>query len=159
MDKKIISILLEDRFGALSRVIEVLGSRGYNLHSICSGESREEGIQRLTLVCFESEKNIQKIIKLLKNIVYVYEAKLIEIGKAVIRELALVKIKLLKENEQKILDDIHKLPSSIRVQNKNFVCFEYLGDGQEIDQMLKHFRAHYKVLEVSRTGEAALDCK
>ena len=45
-NKKIISILVEDEFGALSRIIELFGSRGYNLHSICSGEARKKGLQR-----------------------------------------------------------------------------------------------------------------
>ena len=157
MEKKIISILLEDRFGALSRVIELFGSRGYNLHSICSGESREEGLQRLTLVCFENEKNIQKIIRLLQNIVYVYEAKSVEIGKSILTEVVLVKIKTDKQKENELLAYIQKLSAKIRVQNKDFICFEYLGDGEQIDQVLKFLRSHYEIIEISRTGEAALN--
>ena len=75
-NKKIISILVEDEFGALSRIIELFGSRGYNLHSICSGEARKKGLQRLTLVCCETDKNIKQIIKLLRNIIYIHDAKI-----------------------------------------------------------------------------------
>lgn len=159
MKKRIISVLLEDRFGALSRVVELFGSRGYNLHSICSGESREEGLQRLTLVCFENEKNICQIVKLLQNIIYVYEAKLVAEEKSILRELILVKIKIEAEKELELVKMIEKQPAKILIQNKEFICFEYLGNSQEIDEMLKYFRAYYKIIEVSRTGEAALDYK
>jgi acetolactate synthase-1/3 small subunit len=159
MEKRIISLLLEDRFGALSRVVELFGSRGYNLHSVCSGESREEGLQRLTLVCFENEKNIQKIVKLLQNIIYVYEAKLVEQDKAILRELILIKIKREDQKDQELFKAIEKQKAKILIKNKDFICFEYLGDGQEIDEVLKYFRDFYKIIEVSRTGEAALDYK
>lgn len=158
MEKKIISLVLEDRFGALSRVIELFGARGYNLHSICSGESREEGLQRLTLVCFESDKNIKQIIKLLQNIIYVYEAKLINIEQAILRELILVKVKIKEENEAQLLAIIGKISAKILIKNKDFICFEYLGNGQDIDQMLKYLRT-FPIIEVSRTGEAALEYK
>ena len=91
-NKKIISILVEDEFGALSRIIELFGSRGYNLHSICSGEARKKGLQRLTLVCYETDKNIKQIIKLLRNIIYIHDAKIIETDTSIHRELILVKV-------------------------------------------------------------------
>ena len=159
MEKKIISILLEDRFGALSRVIELFGSRGYNLHSICSGESKEEGLQRLTLICFENDKNVQQIIKLLENIVYVYEAKQIDAKKSILRELILVKIKIEKKNTQKIVEDIQKFDGVIRWQNQEFIYFEYLGSGKKINEMLKYFRRFHNIVEISRSGEVALEYK
>lgn len=156
--KKIISLLVEDEFGALSRIIELFGSRGYNLHSICSGESKKEGIQRLTLVCYENERNIQKVVKLLRNIIYVYEAKLIELSNSVLKELILVKVKLERKNQTELLTTIQALPAIINITSKNWICFQYVGDEQQINQMIKHFRDRYKILEVSRSGEAALDC-
>lgn len=156
-EKKIISMILEDRFGALSRVIELFGSRGYNLHSICSGESREKGLQRLTLVCYETEKNIQQIVKLLQNIIYVYEAKLVPLENSIVKELVLVKVKLEKKKEKTLLLTIQELKGEVLVTGENFICFQYLGENQQIDKMLDHFRKRYKIIEVSRTGEAALD--
>ena len=156
MKKKIISILLEDSVGALSRVVELFGSRGYNLHSICSGGSREEGLQRLTLNCFESENNMQRIVKLLENIIYVYEVKQIDANKSILRELILVKIKIEKKNLQKIVENIQKFDGVVRWQNQDFICFEYLGNGKKIDEMLHYFRINHNIIEISRSGEVAL---
>ena len=157
-EKKIISLLVEDEFGALSRIVELFGSRGFNLHSICTGESREEGIQRMTLVCYESDKNIQQIIKVLKNIIYIYEAKLIELENSIHRELILVKVKLEKKNQTELLATIQALPASICITSKDWLCFQFYGEEPQINQMVKHFKSRYKIIEISRTGEAALDC-
>ena len=159
-DKKIISVLVEDEFGALSRIIELFGSRGYNLHSICSGEARAKGLQRLTLVCYETDKNIQQIIKLLRNIIYIHEAKIIETENSVHKELILIKVALEKKTESELFKTIReRLKGEICRDTKNWVCFQYVGDENQINQMVELIRSRFKILEVSRTGEAALDCK
>ena len=90
-----------------SRIIELFGSRGYNLHCICSGEARKKGLfQRLTLVCYETDKNIKQIIKLLRNIIYIHDAKIIETDTSIHRELILVKVALEKKTTKELFATI-----------------------------------------------------
>ncbi len=162
-NKKIISILVEDEFGALSRIIELFGSRGYNLHSICSGEARKKGLQRLTLVCYETDKNIKQIIKLLRNIIYIHDAKIIETDTSIHRELILVKVALEKKTTKELFatirDGFQELHAEVCITTKNWVCFQCMGEELQIDRMVEFIHNRFKILEVSRTGEAALDCK
>ena len=112
------------------------------------------------MVCYETDKNIQQIIKLLRNIIYIHEAKIIETENSVHKELILIKVALEKKTESELFKTIReRLKGEICRDTKNWVCFQYVGDENQINQMVELIRSRFKILEVSRTGEAALDCK
>lgn len=154
--KQIITVLVEDKYGALSRIIEIFSSRSYNLDSICSGESVEEGTHRLTLVCFEDYNNIQHILKLLRQLVNVHDAQLLDKDQCIHRELILFKLEITPVNRNDLLTTIRALQANILALTETYVCFELLSNNHHINLTVKHLYKNYNILEISRTGEAAL---
>lgn len=154
-EKHIISILVEDKYGALSRIVELFSSRGFNLDSICSGESEEQGSQRLTIVCTTDKKTITRIKKLLKQLLYVYEVTNISPDKLISRELILVRIKADKENRTDLLQLVDSFQAQLIEINDKSLSFYATGDGNKINELVKVLR-DYELIELARTGEAAI---
>jgi len=153
--RHIISILVADRFGALSRIIEIFGSRGYNLDSISSGSCEEENCQRLTIVCRETDQNIAKIIKLISELVDVYKVSLMDKEISITRELLLAKVSLKPETKNEIFSLLTALKAEvIEIQPKS-ISFELVGRAAALDQFMESIRP-YEIIELSRTGEAAI---
>lgn len=155
MSKQVLSILIEDKFGALSRITELFSSRGYNLNSICSGACEEPNTQRLTLMCNESDENTRKIIQLLKQIIFVYDIKLIETQESIHSELMLVKLELSKDRQADFLKVAAQFNLKVMHSSDQSICVRAVGYAEELDKLLNLVR-QYSVLRVSRTGEAAI---
>lgn len=153
--RHVISILVEDRFGALSRIVELFTSRGYNLESISSGECEEKGTHRLTLVCTGEDRTIQQIIKLLKQIVYVVDVTDLTPRHSISRELVLVKMLIDNKSRSEILELINAYQGTIIEMNTTSVSFEAVGSAVQLDGLIDVFR-QYKIVELARTGEAGI---
>lgn len=158
MKRHVLSILVEDTFGALSRITELFSSRGYNLESICSGSSEEPKVQRLTLVCTEGEESMRKIIQMLKQIIFVYDVKLIKPEDSIQCELMLVKLKLPTQEHAGFLKAVAKFNPKVVHASEQRLCIQTVGLAEQLDQLL-HLVRQYPVFRVSRTGEAAIHGK
>ena len=153
--RQVISILVEDRFGALARIVELFSSRGYNLDSICSGEAEMENAHRITIVTEGDDQKIEHIIKLLGNIVYVFDVKLLNPSATISRELALIKVKINSKNRNKLLQLIEAYDASIIEMNGQSVSFQVYGSASKLDGLTEVFR-EFSIIQLSRTGEAAI---
>ena len=67
--RHIISLLVENEFGSLSRIAGLFSARGYNIHCLNVAPTNDESISRMTLVTFCNEQKIQKLMKLLEKLV------------------------------------------------------------------------------------------
>ncbi len=153
--KHVISIVVEDHPGALARIVELFTSRGYNLESICSGEAERTGIQRVTLVTTGDDRKIGHIIKLLNNIVYVFEVTDLNPAASISRELMLMKVKINTEIRSQVLQLIDAYAGSIIEMNHQAVSFHVLGRASKLDGLTQVFR-EFEIIEMARTGEAAI---
>ncbi|MDX2469781.1 MAG: acetolactate synthase small subunit [SAR324 cluster bacterium] len=153
--KHIISILVEDQFGAMARVVELFTSRGYNLDSVCTGESEKAGVHRMTLVTGGDDQKIKKILKLLKNIVYVLEVKLLEPAQTVSLELMVIKIKAGTGKRPQILTLMQAYKGNLIEMNHDFITFETTGSASKLDGVAEVF-SDFEIVEMARTGEAAI---
>ncbi len=155
MKKHVISILVEDRFGALARVVELFTSRGYNLESVCTGEAERKGVHRMTLVTLGNDDKIQHILKLLKNIIYVWEVRLLSPEQTISRELILLKLKVPKDQRTQILTLIQAYEGNLIEMNQDHITFMVTGSASKIDGVAEVF-GDYEIHEMARTGEAAI---
>ena len=154
--KTTISIVVEDKFGALSRIVELFSSRGYNLDSICSGECAKLGTHRITLVCNENQKNITRIIKLLKQIIYVHSAHIFLPETSINRELILARVQFADNQKEQLIQLIQKFGGNILVEKDIILCFELKDTADRINHLLHSIRENFTLLQISRTGEASL---
>ncbi|HCK79950.1 MAG TPA: acetolactate synthase small subunit [Candidatus Competibacter sp.] len=150
-----ISILLENEAGALSRVANLFSARGYNIESLSVAPTDDETLSRLTLVTYGSEQIIEQIVKQLNKLVDV--VKLIDLSEteAIERELMLVKTKASGElrAEMKRLADIfggHVLD----VTDATYTI-ELTGAGTKLDNFLRAIEKE-AILEVVRSGATGI---
>jgi len=153
--KHLISIQVNDQFGTLSRVVELFTSRGFNLDSVCTGEGEAPGIHRITLATNGDDKKIKQILKLLKNIVYVYKVTHLDPSQTLSAELMLVKIQVDADQRVRALELVQALSGEVLEFNAELLSFQIVGSASKLDGATEIFR-EFTILELARTGEAAI---
>jgi acetolactate synthase-1/3 small subunit len=153
--RHIISILLENESGALSRVAGLFSARGYNIQSLTVAPTEDPSLSRLTLVTAGSDEIIEQITKQLNKLVDV--VKLIDLteGPHIEREMMLVKVQAAGENrtELKRLTDIFR-GRIIDVTPSTYVI-ELTGTGDKLDAFLEAVGTA-AILETVRSGVSGI---
>jgi acetolactate synthase-1/3 small subunit len=153
--KHVISIIIDDEFGALARVVELFSARGYNIDSLTVARTHKEKLSRITITTHGSEKTVDLICKLLKRIVPVhYAAELTRSEGYIERELALVQIIANEETRQEVVKIMEGYRAKILDIDEDSVVFEVIGTSQTIEEVLVILQNH-GLATVSRTGIAA----
>ncbi|ELV09138.1 Acetolactate synthase isozyme 3 small subunit [Wohlfahrtiimonas chitiniclastica SH04] len=96
--RHIISILMENESGALSRVVNLFSARGYNIESLSVAPTEDQSISRLTLVTFANAAVIEQIVKQLNKLIDVIKLVDLTDGSHIEREIMLIKVKAESEN-------------------------------------------------------------
>ena len=156
-ERHVISILVDNEFGALARVVSLFSARGYNIETLAVAVSDlEKNISRITITTFGTEEVIDLILKLLHRLVAVYEAvDLTRSGSYIERECALIKIKLNAANKKRVLDMISQEPAQIISQTSEYIFVTITESFSGVKNFIAALEDE-ELLEISRTGYAAL---
>ena len=100
MEKRILSILVDNTSGVLSRVAGLFSRRGYNIDSITAGVTADDRYSRMTVVCEGDDQMMQQITKQLAKQEDVRDVKMLKPDDSVARELMLVKVAVKPEQRQ-----------------------------------------------------------
>ncbi|MBW6493409.1 MAG: acetolactate synthase small subunit [Burkholderiaceae bacterium] len=149
--RHVISVLLENEPGALSRVVGLFSARGYNIETLTVAPTEDKSLSRMTIVTAGSDEIIEQIIKHLNRLIEV--VKLIDLTESAFidRELMLIKVRAVgKEREEmKRMADIFR-GRIIDVTDRSYTI-ELTGDGGKLDAFVDALdRA--AILETVRTG-------
>ncbi|GMR07973.1 MAG: acetolactate synthase small subunit [Gammaproteobacteria bacterium] len=150
--RHIISILLENESGALSRVAGLFSARGYNIESLTVAPTEDESLSRMTLVTAGSDQIIEQITKQLNKLVDVVRLVDLTEGPHIEREMMLVKVKAAgsgTREEVKRLADIFR--ARIIDVTDNTYTIEVTGNGDKIDAFLDSLDSS-SILETVRSG-------
>jgi len=149
--RRIISILMENEAGALSRVAGLFSARGYNIESLTVAPTEDPSLSRMTIVTSGSEAIIEQIIKQLNKLVDVFKLMDLSDGEHIERELCLVKLKATGEHREefKRLADIFK-GTIIDVTDETYTV-ELTNTGEKIDAFIEAIDAAF-IIEVVRSG-------
>jgi len=149
--KHIISILLENESGALSRVAGLFSARGYNIESLTVAPTDDSSLSRMTLVTSGTDEIIEQICKQLNKLVDV--VKLVDLTEDTHVELELVLIKVRAKDKER--DEIKRLVDIFHGQiidlSDTTYTMEVTGDSEKIDALLEALSG-IKILEVVRSG-------
>jgi acetolactate synthase I/III small subunit len=149
--RHIISILLENEAGALSRVSGLFSARGYNIESLTVAPTEDASLSRMTIVSVGSDDVIEQITKQLNKLIDV--VKVVDLSEAphIERELMLVKVRATGKDreEMKRVADIFR-GRIIDVTESSYVI-ELTGNGAKLDAFLEAIDRSL-VLETVRTG-------
>ncbi|PCI66814.1 MAG: acetolactate synthase small subunit [Piscirickettsiaceae bacterium] len=150
----IISMLLENESGALSRVAGLFSARAYNIESLTVAATLDPSLSRLTLVTVGSDGKVEQIIKQLNKLVDV--VKLIDLSESfsLERELSLVKVKESDAIRSKIDALGEDCLASITDETDGYLVIELSGEKAWMDEFLMSIAG--EVIEVVRSGVIGL---
>ncbi|MDS4020426.1 MAG: acetolactate synthase small subunit [Candidatus Competibacter sp.] len=154
-DRHLISILMENEAGALSRVANLFSARGYNIESLTVAPTDDPTLSRLTLVTSGNEQIIEQIIKQLNKLIDV--VKLIDLSEtdAIERELMLVKTKASGEQRAEMMRLSEIFGGRILDVTESTYTIELTGSGNKLDNFLRAVERD-AIVEVVRSGATGI---
>ena len=155
--KHIISVLLENESGALSRVSGLFSARGYNIESLTVAPTNDETLSRMTIVTVGDDRKIDQIMKQLNKLVDVAALQDITVDQHLEREIVLVKVELDGGADQKAELErvVEAFNASLSEISARVFIIEMSGSNEKVDELLKAL-ANLSLLEVVRSGSIGL---
>ncbi|MDF2614804.1 MAG: acetolactate synthase, small subunit [Clostridia bacterium] len=155
MKKHVLSVLVENHSGVLSRISGLFSRRGYNIDSLSVGETEDPTVSRMTIVADADESTLEQIKKQLNKLVDVIKIIELKEDTAIYRELALVKITADKKTRAEIIEIANIFRAHIVDVSKDSLVIEATGDQGKITALTSMLEP-YGVKEIIRTGLTAL---
>jgi acetolactate synthase-1/3 small subunit len=155
MSRHIISVLVENEAGALSRIAGLFSARGYNIESLTVAPTEDASMSRMTIVTTGSEDVIEQITKQLNKLIEV--VKVIDLSEAehIERELMLIKVRA----GQKEREDMKRMADIFRGRiidvSDNTYTIELTGDTRKLDAFIQALEPG-TILETVRTGASGI---
>lgn len=156
MKKHVLSILVENHSGVLSKVSGLFSRRGYNIESLTVGTTEDPTTSRITIVVGGDDYIIEQIIKQLNKLIDVIKVQQIDLENAVSREIALIKVNATLANRSSIIEVVNIFRSSIIDINDKSMIIEATGDPKKISAIIETLRP-FGIIELIRTGLTALN--
>lgn len=154
-EKRILSLLVDNQPGVLSRIVGLFSGRGFNIESLCVAETNDPLVSRITLVTSgdtaiteQIKKQINKLINVIKVLDYTGTA-------FVQREMALVRIRAKPEHRAEILRTVDIFRGRVVDVGTDFYTIEVTGDEEKINAFLNLVKP-IGINEIARTGAIAL---
>ena len=154
-----ISVLVENKFGVLTRVAGLFSGRGYNIDSLNVAPTHDNTASRMTIVTHGDEATLEQIVKQLNKLPDVLKVLDFRDGaKYVDRELLLVKVSVDSKSRAEVMQitDIFRA-KIVDVQPKS-LTIEITGNESKVDKFLSLMKT-FGITDVTRTGKAAMPRK
>ena len=149
--RHIISILMENESGALSRVAGLFFARGYNIESLTVAPTDDPTLSRMTLVTRGSEDVIEQITKQLNKLVDVVKLVDLTEGPHIEREMLMVKVKALGDSREEVKRLVEIFRGRIIDVTESSYVVELTGTGEKLDAFIQALRGA-GIIEVVRSG-------
>lgn len=153
--KHTISVLVENHFGVLARVSGLFSARGYNIDSLCVGETDDPSISRMTLVVRGDDRVLEQIEKQLKKLVDTIEVVDLTRESHVERELAMVRLAANGKNRSEIIELVSIFRAKVVDVSHNSIVVEVTGSEGKIRAFVDMVRP-FGIEELVRTGKIAI---
>jgi len=151
----IIDVLVDHKPGVLYKVSNLFRRRAFNISSVAIGTSENDQVARMTLTIRGGENEAEQLVKHLENLVDVIKAEIVDASKAVVRELALVKMAPKPEDRLQILSFVDVYRARIVHLSDDSMIVEASGDSDKVNAFIELSR-NFGLREVARTGITAL---
>ena len=154
-EKHVLSILVENQPGVLSRISGLFGGRGYNIDSLCVAETTEPHVSRVTIVTRGNKQIIEQIIKQLHKLINVMKVIELTGTEFVQREMALIKVIAKPEHRAEILRMVDIFRCKIVDVGLEHYTLEITGDEDKLSAILSLLKP-LGIKEIAKTGIIAL---
>ena len=155
MQRHVLSVLVENEPGVLSRVVGLFSGRGFNIHSLNVAPSLEEGVSHMTITTDSDSLILEQIMKQLHKIVSVIKVVDFADIPAVTREMMFVKVQAEGTARGEILRTVEIFRCKVVDVSHNEMTIEATGDQEKLDAILGLLQ-RFGIKAVARTGAVAM---
>ncbi len=157
--RRIISMLLQNEAGALARVANLFSARNYNIDSLTVAATHDPAISRLTLVTTGEDVVIDQIVKQSRKLVDVIEIADLTSREHLECELLMVKVAVTPGKVQPLAACVRRHPRAMFFDEGDSTrTIQITGSAAELNAFLVELGATAHIVEMARSGTAALDC-
>jgi acetolactate synthase-1/3 small subunit len=153
--RHILSLLLENEAGALSRVSGLFSARGFNIESLTVAPTEDPTVSRMTLVTRGSDEIIEQITKHLNKLIDVIKLVDLNDSRHIERELMLMKVSAKSDKREEIKRIVDIFRGRIIDVSENTYTLEMTGTGEKLDAFIGALD-NTLILEVVRTGASGI---
>src|SRR5947209_8285368 len=152
---QVISVLMENKPGALLRVTELLSARGYNIESLTVARTLDPALSRMTIVVDVDATLRQQVIKQMNKLVNVLQATDLTETPAVTREMVLVRVHTTQESRTAVLKEAEIFGARVVDSSVEGFALEVTSDPEKLDEFIDVMRS-YGNIAVTRSGVVAV---
>ncbi len=152
---QVISLLVENKPGALMRITGVLSARGYNIESLTVARTLDPTLSRMTIVVDVDPALRRQVIKQMNRLINVLQASDLTEERAVAREMVLLRVRAPLESRTAILKEAEIFSARVVDSSVEGFVLEASGDPEKLDEFIDVMRA-YGEIEVTRSGIVAV---
>ena len=153
--RHLLSILVDNEPGVLSRIVGLFSGRGYNIESLCVAETMDPGLSRITMTTKGNPMIIEQIKKQLNKLVNVLKVFDLTGEEYVQREMVLIKVNATQQHRAEILRITDIFRGQVVDVGQEHFTVKITGDQEKISAILSLFRP-FGIREIARTGSIAL---
>lgn len=156
INKFVIAVYVENKFGVLTRVTSMFTRRGFNIDALTVGETECPEYSRITISLSGDGYAKEQFINQLKKLYNVKKVEVLEENEAIKRELSLIKVKNDPNTRGDVLSAVDVYRAKVIDYTLDEMCIEITGDPNKIDAFVK-LMTNYGIIEMCRTGIVALE--
>ncbi len=153
-----ISVLVENKFGVLTRVAGLFSGRGYNIDTLNVAPTQDANTSRMTIVTRGDDATLEQIVKQLNKLVDVLKVDDFRAGEYVDRELVLIKVSVDSVSRAEVMQITDIFRAKIVDVQPSSLTIEVTGNESKIEKFLSLMKT-FGVLDLTRTGQVALPRK
>ena len=155
MSRHVLSLLVEDKPGLLTRVAGLFARRGFNIESLAVGHSEIEGLSRITVVVDVDELPLEQVTKQLNKLINVIKIVELDPTQSVTREHLLIKVRVDNTTRSQILEAVTLFRAKVVDVATDALVIETTGDTPKIQAFLRVLEP-YGIKEIAQSGLLAI---
>lgn len=153
-----ISVLVENKFGVLTRIAGLFSGRGYNIDTLNVAPTQDPSTSRMTIVSRGDDATVDQIVKQLEKLVNVIKVVDFREGEFVDRELVLIKVAVDSQKRAEIMQISDIFRAKIVDVQPNSLTIEITGDESKVEKFIS-LMGTFGIIDLTRTGKVALPRK
>jgi len=150
-----ISVLVENKFGVLTRIAGLFSGRGYNIDTLNVGPTQDPTASRMTIVTRGDDATLEQIVKQLNKLTDVMKVQDFREGEYVDRELVLVKVSVDSKSRAEVMQITDIFRAKIVDVQPHSLTIEVTGNESKVEKFLELMRS-FGIIDLTRTGKIAL---
>ncbi|GAA2061499.1 acetolactate synthase, small subunit [Leifsonia sp. 98AMF] len=155
MSTHVLSLLVEDKPGLLTRVAGLFARRGFNIHSLAVGTSEVDGLSRITVVVDVEDLPLEQVTKQLNKLINVIKIVELDPAQSVQREHLLIKVRVDNSTRSQVLEAVNLFRARVVDVATDALVIEVTGDSGKTQALLKVLEP-YGIKEMAQSGLLAI---